>query len=229
MQWANNFKIRQVLIGATIAVILAVSISAIFSYVGVSQMKKKSDYQTAVVMPSMLSYLELKLDVIQVQQWLTDVSATRAAKGYEDGYDEAQKYFELANKQLDLLINLASQDNNSKQVQRLQAFKKNFQEYYEIGIKMANAYVKYGPQKGNEWMSKLDPFAEKLTQELEVWVKESKVKTQIIAKSLNQGLRIFSIQSTLFAIFMIVAILIFVGIIDSSLKTIKPIDDFRAK
>jgi len=229
MQWVNNFKIRQVLLGATIAVILGVSVSAIFNYFGVSQMKKKSDYQTAVVMPSMLNYLELKLDVIQVQQWLTDVSATRAAKGYDDGYEEAKNYFELANKQLDVLIALSSQDNDAKQVEKLQAFKKNFEEYYHVGVQMADAYVKYGPEKGNVWMSKLDPFAEKLTQELEVWVKESKVKTQMIAKGLNEGLSKFSTQSTLFAIFMIIAILIFVGIIDSALKSIKPIDAYLAK
>ena len=229
MQWVKNFKIREVLIGATIAVILAVSTSAVLSYIGVSQMKQKSDYQTSVVMPSMLNYLELKLDVIQVQQWLTDVSATRAAKGYDDGYDEAKKYFELANKHLDILIQLATQEHNLKQVQRLNNFKNNFKDYYEIGIKMANAYVKYGPEQGNIWMSKLDPFAEKLTDELEVWVNQSKEKTQNIAKELNKGLNKFSIQSLLFTFFMIVAILIFVGIIDSALKSIKPIDAFLAK
>ena len=229
MQWVKNFKIRQVLIGGTIAVIIAVFVSAVLSYVGVSQMKQKSDYQTTIVMPSMLNYLELKLDVIQVQQWLTDVSATRAAKGYDDGYDEAKKYFELANKQLNILINLSTQDNNPKQVENLKAFKKNFKEYYEIGIKMANAYVKHGPKKGNEWMSKLDPFAEKLTDELEVWVKDSKEKTQNIAKELNKGLNRFLTQNVLFAFFMILAILIFVGIIDSALKSIKPIDAFLVK
>ena len=30
---------------------------------------------------------KMKIDVIQVQQWLTDISATRAAEGFDDGFD----------------------------------------------------------------------------------------------------------------------------------------------
>ena len=32
---------------------------------------------------------ELKLAVVQVQQWLTDISATRGRDGLDDGFDEA--------------------------------------------------------------------------------------------------------------------------------------------
>ncbi len=35
---------------------------------------------------------ELKLDVVQVQQFLTDISATRGAKGFDDGFDDAEKF-----------------------------------------------------------------------------------------------------------------------------------------
>ena len=31
----------------------------------------------------------MQIDVIQVQQWLTDISATRALDGLADGFDEA--------------------------------------------------------------------------------------------------------------------------------------------
>ena len=34
---------------------------------------------------------ELKLATVQVQQWLTDISATRAQDGLNDGFDEAEK------------------------------------------------------------------------------------------------------------------------------------------
>ena len=229
MQWVKDLKIRQVLIGSTIAVILAVSVSSVISYIGVSSIKAKSDYQTTTVMPSMLQYLELKLDVIQVQQWLTDVSATRAAKGYDDGYDEAKKYFDFANKRLDVLIKINTDVGDTQQVEKLQEFKNDFKEYYAVGVKMANAYVKDGYVEGNKWMSKLDPFAEKLTEELEVWVNQSQTDTKRIAKEINSGLTKFSTQSMTFASFMIIAIFVFVGIIDSALKDIKPIDKYLAR
>lgn len=229
MQWVKNLKIRQVLIGSTIAVILAVSISSVINYMGISSIKAKSDNQTYTVMPSMLHYLELKLDVIQVQQWLTDVSATRAAKGYDDGYDEAKKYFALANKGIDTLIELNKKVANNERVTKLQNFKKDFKAYYAVGVNMANAYVKDGPVEGNKWMSKLDPFAEKLTEELEVWVEESQTQTKEVSAEINGSLTQFSTANIIFSVFMILAIFIFVGIIDSALKEIHPIDRFLAK
>lgn len=36
--------------------------------------------------------INLQLHVIQVQQWLTDISATRGAPGYDDGYDDMGKH-----------------------------------------------------------------------------------------------------------------------------------------
>jgi len=229
MQWVKDLKIRHVLIGSTIAVILAVTVSSMISYAGISSIKAKSDYQTSTVMPSMLHYLELKLDVIQVQQWLTDVSATRAAEGYDDGYDEAKKYFDFANQRLDVLIELNTKIANAEQVVKLQGFKKDFKEYYAVGVNMANAYVKDGHIEGNKWMSKLDPFAAKLTEELEVWVTQSQTDTKRIANEINGGLTKFSTQSIIFATFMVLAIFVFVGIIDSALKDINPIDKLLAR
>ncbi len=229
MQWVKDLKIRHVLIGSTIAVILAVTVSSMISYAGISSIKAKSDYQTSTVMPSMLHYLELKLDVIQVQQWLTDVSATRAAEGYDDGYDEAKKYFDFANQRLDVLIELNTKIANAEQVVKLQGFKKDFKEYYAVGVNMANAYVKDGHIEGNKWMSKLDPFAAKLTEELEVWVTQSQTDTKRIANEINGGLTKFSTQSIIFTTFMVLAIFVFVGIIDSALKDINPIDKLLAR
>ena len=33
----------------------------------------------------------IQIDVIQVQQWLTDISATRGQDGLNDGYEEAER------------------------------------------------------------------------------------------------------------------------------------------
>lgn len=46
------------------------------------------------VLPHALNFIELKRDIEQIQQWLTDISATRAAKGYDDGYAEAELYYQ---------------------------------------------------------------------------------------------------------------------------------------
>lgn len=35
---------------------------------------------------------DAKISIIQVQQWFTDVSATRGAPGFDDGFKEAENY-----------------------------------------------------------------------------------------------------------------------------------------
>jgi len=36
---------------------------------------------------------QMKLDAVQVQQWLSDISATRGQDGLDDGFDEAEKSY----------------------------------------------------------------------------------------------------------------------------------------
>ena len=36
----------------------------------------------------------MKLDAVQVQQWLTDISATRGLDGLNDGFDEAENSYQ---------------------------------------------------------------------------------------------------------------------------------------
>jgi hypothetical protein len=37
-----------------------------------------------------LTVLDLQLNIVQVQQWLTDISATRGLDGLNDGFSEAE-------------------------------------------------------------------------------------------------------------------------------------------
>ena len=43
-------------------------------------------------LPLAMAAKDLRYHVVQVQQWLTDVSATRAAEGYADGFDKAREH-----------------------------------------------------------------------------------------------------------------------------------------
>ena len=45
--------------------------------------------------PLIILAKDLRTNVIQVQQWLTDISATRALDGLNDGFDEAKKNADL--------------------------------------------------------------------------------------------------------------------------------------
>ncbi len=100
---------------------------------------------------------QLKFDVVEVQQWLTDISATRGAEGFDDGYAEAETYakdFEAMLAKLKILI--------PQEAAALNALRIEFDEYYTMGKKMAAAYIKGGPDLGNPFMEVFDPFAAKI-------------------------------------------------------------------
>ncbi len=105
----------------------------------------------------------MKLEVVQVQQWLTDISATRAAPGLDDGYKEAEKYAKLFRENNDKLKKLFA---GTPTEETLKDLDKTFEVYYDMGRAMAAAYIKDGPAGGNAAMEKFDPAAEKMTTSL---------------------------------------------------------------
>ncbi|MEJ2034761.1 MAG: hypothetical protein P8X69_01100, partial [Maritimibacter sp.] len=58
--------------------------------------------------PLLTAIKDLKLDVVQVQQWLTDISATRGLPGFDDGFDEAAGYAERFNGDVTAALGYAS-------------------------------------------------------------------------------------------------------------------------
>ena len=165
-------SIKNMLFSVTVVVVLILSVSMYFTYSSVKNIDSKLELKDSDVLPHLLQMLELKSDVIQVQQWLTDISATRAAEGFDDGFGEAKKYYDNGNEILDKLISESEQLGKTQDVIMVKEFKKDFNSYYQIGIKMANGYISGGPKVGNVIMGELDPFAEKLGDELDNWIEK---------------------------------------------------------
>lgn len=117
---------------------------------------------------TLLKAEQLKQSVIQVQQWLTDISATRAANGLDDGFDEAAKHAENVQK---LLADLAKINPESKP--DLEEIAQHFDVYYEIGKKMAQAYIDGGPAEGNLMMAEFDSTATDINSSVDVFVNEA--------------------------------------------------------
>ena len=124
------------------------------------------------VLPHALNFIELKRDIEQIQQWLTDISATRAAKGYDDGYAEAELYYQDAVKRIDLAIREHKKYNEKEMVSLLENIQASLDDYYDMGKKMARAYIDGGPAEGNPFMEKFDPFAERISSLIEKIVNE---------------------------------------------------------
>ncbi len=114
----------------------------------------RSTRMAKVVVQRAFSYLEFEKDVIQIQQWLTDISATRAASGYDDGFKNAKIYYDKA---IAVLQSLAESGEAQP------ALETELHSYYDLGQRMAKAYIAGGPEAGNAMMGDFDPVATKFS------------------------------------------------------------------
>ena len=126
---------------------------------------------------------KLKLDVVQVQQWLTDISATRGAEGFDDGFSEAEKYAQ------DLKVTIKKlKQINRENVTEIEKIEKSFEPYYETGKKMAKAYIDGGPEKGNLTMEEFDGTAEKINNEVDSFKTLASENVEISIKNIEKSI-----------------------------------------
>ena len=209
----KKIKITRLLITSAIISLIIMSVSGIIVYKSINTVQEAIHENSNEVLPHTFMFIELKLDVIQVQQWITDISATRGYEGFNDGLDESKKYFNAGNKLLDVLIKDHKAYNEAQMVKDLQAFKRDFAGYYAVGVRMAQAYIEGGPEAGNLVMSELDPFAEKLARKLELWIVEHKAENAKADKNIQAGVQNVIEQIILVnLILMIVMVIVFYAI-----------------
>lgn len=109
----------------------------------------------------------MQMDAIQVQQWLTDISATRAMPGFDDGFEEAEAHAEAFRSKLAEFRQMFSRNQSKSGIKDVDLLSTSFEEYYQIGTTMAQEYISNGPSAGNAYMEKFDPYAERLTDQIE--------------------------------------------------------------
>lgn len=115
----------------------------------------------------------MQRDVVQVQQYLSDVSATRGEDGLDDGFKLAADYRDRFKKDLSEYVGLAERLGGPSPRARAESLALKFDTYYEVGVDMANAYVSGGPPQGNRVMPQFDASAEALHQALLPFVEEA--------------------------------------------------------
>jgi len=116
---------------------------------------------------------QMQLDIIQVQQWLTDISATRGLDGLDDGFAEAEKSRQSFLQGVETFRDAYRDMNAPAKIKQLDTIVARFDNYYEVGKKMAQAYIEDGPRAGNKMMAEFDAAAKKLHQIFDPFVQEN--------------------------------------------------------
>jgi hemerythrin-like metal-binding protein len=119
---------------------------------------------------------KMQFDVVQVQQFLTDFSATRGQDGLDDGIGEAGKFHDDLDNCVQEFKTLAGAAGETDDVRALDAMQGDIAAYWEVGLKMANLYAKEGTAAGNKFMPNFDKAADGLTEKLEPFVKAQQLQ-----------------------------------------------------
>lgn len=122
--------------------------------------------------PLLVAIKDLRTDVVQVQQWLTDISATRGLDGLNDGFEMAEQFAGSFRVNIATALEHAEALGLKGVVDKLNAAKSDFEPYYETGKSMAQAYIDEGPVGGNKMMGGFDEVAEKLNDTMAAVTKE---------------------------------------------------------
>ena len=98
----------------------------------------------------------IKRDIIQVQQFLQDVSATRGQDGLDDGWQNAEKYAKAFANDTKYAEDLARKIGRNDIADMVVKTREAFPPVYEAGKAMARSYVEQGPSGGNPHMAAFD-------------------------------------------------------------------------
>jgi len=171
----------------------------------------------------------IKYNIVQVQQWLTDISATRGAEGYDDGFAEAKAHSEEFFKLAKELENILEATNKRELLSNLNSVTTVFLSFYKDGKEMAQVYIDKGPDEGNLVMSGFDATAEKMVKSIEELEKNVNTAFQqdINLFSSNMSSATNTIQ---FIVFIMITILLIAGslFIITMLKSFKNIKNIIA-
>ena len=152
-------KSLTVAIAVTLVLILLL-VGVVWRGFGAGMAATEREHQVA--QPALTAILGVRFNVVQIQQFLTDVAAT----GELPGLGEAQSQSEQAKKHLDELAQLAPEHQ-----QAIAKLKPAIEEFFTLGVKMSKVYNDQGKEAGNALMQApdvgFDARAAALTKSLE--------------------------------------------------------------
>lgn len=146
--------------------------------------------------------LQARFHTVQIQQFLTDVSATGDASGFED----AAKHYQLL---LDSLQKIESQD--ASQQPQLASIRSAAEAMYRSGVAMAKVYMLQGREAGNRLMKQpvegFDDRTATLTQQLLALDSAADSHFSAIASQLEKLLGVSRYGMWLIALLILVGVL----------------------
>ncbi len=131
---------------------------------------------------------DLELDVVQVQQFLQDYSATRGQDGLDGGLKEAAEAAAKFATDAAAAREIAAAIGRRDLADDVAGAERAFGPYYEVGGKMARAYAEGGTGAGNAMMPEFDEQAQALQEKMKALLSARDVMVSETATRIGDAL-----------------------------------------
>jgi len=160
----------------------------------------------------------LQLHVTQVQQFVSDVSATRALDGLDDG-------FKLAAQHRDAFVSGLKALDGHAEPAAIADLSARFDAYYQAGVLMAKAYVAGGPEQGNALMPAFDKASETLQKALDPFA--DSLSAQVSASLGTASASLLLVERLALAACLLMALVVFASSMRTARLVATPIEHAR--
>ena len=144
---------------------------------------------------------DMRVDVIQVQQWLTDISATQGKDGLDDGFKKAEESAKSFKANIAKFREMYTKENDLSNLRLVEEIQNAFEEYYKVGQEMAHAFISGGSASGNKMMGQFDDAASALSVKIQPFIESQTTELDVamgsIVASMSTMLRVTIIGAIL--------------------------------
>jgi len=213
---SKGLTIKSSLSGFMVLLIICLLTLGSFTYIGLQNVNKEIKTIEKKVTVNVLQAQNMRYEVAQVQQWLTDASAT----GEKDGLEKAEQYaqeFRGYAKEL--------RTNDTVHAVSIDKIINDFEPYYSVGRKMAGAYINEGREAGNAMMPEFDGLAKELSNQLDEYV-AGQIQAMNDAIMESQKL-MHSLRIALILVLASVSVILVMGCLFLIRKIVPPLTQLR--
>ncbi len=182
------------------------------------------------ILPRTLDYIDLKFNIQEIQQKLTDISLTRKTKEYDNFLKIAKMHYKESKIRLTNLLNAQKREGDNENLKNLEKMKKSLDKFYQMGEGMTEAYITYGTAAGNDLKAEFDRMADGFNKSLDSLMDKHRKKLQdslfkISEDSLEaqmvmiSGILVIALAGLIVLIYLINTIILPIN------KTVKMIED----
>jgi methyl-accepting chemotaxis protein len=163
----NKLKVGQKILAIVMLVATVLAALLLISYFSFLELRRGLEEVKSEGLPNALVAKDMQMQVVQIQQWLTDISATRGQDGLDDGFKEADKAHQAFLAGLARIRASYVDEKDSIGIAQADRLKEHMAVWYVTGKKMAQAYIEGGAPAGNQLMGEFDKVSTQLQEALE--------------------------------------------------------------